>query len=73
MFVEIQKANSILRSWKNDPRLSKREIVKDYGWEDNNDPENNKPLTEKEVKSFKKFLRENNPTGYYELFPEDKA
>ncbi len=71
MFVELQSAYLVLRAWKENPKSSKREIGVFSHWKDEN-PKNDKPLTEKEVEVFKKLLRENNPTAYYELFPEEK-
>lgn len=71
MFIELQSAYFVLRAWKKNPKLSKREIGVFGQWTDDN-PENEKPLTEKEVEGFKKLMRENNPTTYHELFPDEK-
>ena len=70
MFAELLCAYLVLKTWKNNPKLTKREIGLAYDWRSSN-LENDKPLTEKEVESKKKFLRENNPKSYFELFPKE--
>ena len=71
MFIELQGAYFVLRAWKNNPKLSKKQIGIFSHWKDDG-PENERPLTEDEVERFKQFLREHAPTSYYELFPKHK-
>lgn len=71
MFAALQSTYFILRAWKKNPLLTKRQIGVMHQWKDDTE-ENNKPLTQEEVEGMKSFLKEHNSTVYYELFPEDK-
>jgi hypothetical protein len=70
MLYELLAIHSVLNAWKNNPKLSKREIGIWGHWKDEN-PENDKPISASEVERMKSFFREQNPTKYYKMFPED--
>lgn len=71
MFAELQSTYFILMAWKKNSSLTKRQIGVMHHWKDDTE-ENNKPLTQEEVESMRRFLKKHNPTAYYELFPEEK-
>lgn len=71
MLYEIMAITSVLRAWKRDPNLSKREIGVWSNWQNDN-PGNELPLSETEVERMKTFMRKHNPTTYHQIFPEDR-
>lgn len=72
MFIELQAASFVLKKWKDNPQLTKRQIG---GWSHwtTDTPENDKPLTTEEVDRYKKLLLEHAPSNYYKLFPEQNG
>jgi hypothetical protein len=68
MLYELMAISRVLRAWKRNPNLSRREIG---GWSDDS-PGIDSPLTESEVERMKSFMRKYNPTSYHEMFPEDR-
>lgn len=72
MMAELQGINFILKAWKKNPKLSKREIG---GWyyPENDNRSYDEPFTEQEIISMKSFLKKNNPTAYYKLFPKNNV
>lgn len=67
MMAELQGTYLTLKKWKENPKLTKREIGVWY-YPENKDEKHDKPFTEVEIESMKKFLEKNNPTAYYQLF-----
>jgi hypothetical protein len=70
MFIELQSTYFVLRSWKQDPAATKREIGVWDHWGQERE-ENDRPLSEAEVQEMKLFLRRHAPTSYFEIFPEE--
>lgn len=71
MLYELMAYARILEAWKKDPNLSKREIGVWGHWQNEN-AQNELPLTESEVERMKSFMRRHNPTTYHKIFPEDR-
>lgn len=71
MLIEIQATAMVLKKWRKNPKLTKREIGVWSHWSEDI-PKNNLPLSSKEVKDYKDFLKKCNPTSFYNMFPEDK-
>lgn len=57
MFAEVQVNYFVLRAWKENPLLTKRQIGVLSSWKDE-DPENDLSLTQREVRAGKDFLRQ---------------
>lgn len=70
--AEIQGLHYVLKKWKENPSLSRREIVLSYGWEKDTDVENNKPFSQKDIERLKKELNRLSPAAYKSIFPEDE-
>jgi hypothetical protein len=68
MFIEIQSAYFILRSWRENPAATKREIGLWAHWKEERE-ENDWPLSSEEVDRMKIFLRRHAPSSYIKLFP----
>jgi hypothetical protein len=68
MLYEIMAITRVLKAWKENPNLSRREIG---GWSENS-PWIDSPLSESEVERMKSFMRRYNPTSYHKMFPEDR-
>lgn len=71
MLYELMAITFVLRAWKKDPNLSKREIGVWSHWKDES-AQNELPLTESEVERMKSFMRRHSPTTYHDIFPEDR-
>ena len=71
MFVEIQAAYFVLRSWKENPGTTKRQIGVWAHWKEDR-PNNDHPLSQVEVQRMKAFLRRHAPSSFYNLFPEEE-
>lgn len=71
MFAELQSTYFILKAWKKNPMLTKKQIGVMHQWKEGAE-ENNKPLMQGEVESSKKLLEEHSSTAYYKLFSEEK-
>jgi hypothetical protein len=69
MMAELQGVYLVLKAWKNNPKLTKREIGFWYYPQDDN--QYDRPFNESDILSMKKYLLKNNPTSYYTLFPKD--
>ena len=65
-----QAIHFILKKGVKDPKLTKREIGVWSHWK-TDDPENDKPLSQKEVEKYKKIIKEKGPSTYHALFPEE--
>jgi len=50
----------ILKKWRKNPKLTKREIGVWNAWQEDI-PANNRPLTQKEVRGYKEFLKKCKP------------
>lgn len=72
MMAEIQAMDFILRKWKANPNLNKKEIIRAYNWEEDQDPENNRPFSNKEIERAKKSLKQLSPAAYKSIFPEEE-
>lgn len=71
MFVELIFADWVLRIWKKNPTMTRRQIGLDYSWKSDS-LENDKPLTAEEVTGLKNRLRERAPKVLYDIFPEER-
>jgi hypothetical protein len=71
MFVEIQSAYLILRSWKQNPAATRRELGLWAHWKEDRE-ENDRPLSGEEVERMKAFLRRYAPTSFFRLFPKEE-
>jgi len=71
MMAEIQGLHFVLKRWKKNPSLSKREIIRSYGWKKDTDVKNNKPFSQKEIDRLKKELNRLSPAAYKSIFPEN--
>ena len=71
MFATLLATDCVLRTWKKNPKATKKEIGVWYHWQFDT-PENNLPLSEEEVERMKKNLREYVPSAYCKIFPEEK-
>ena len=60
MLIEIQATAMILKKWRKNPKLTKREIGVWNAWQEDI-PANNRPLTQKEVRGYKEFLKKCKP------------
>ncbi|MGA8102766.1 MAG: hypothetical protein WB869_11455 [Candidatus Acidiferrales bacterium] len=69
MFAEVLFNTFVLRKWKENPAITKREIGFSHNWLEDK-PENNLPLSQTEVEKMKKFLRQHAPSSYWKMFPE---
>jgi hypothetical protein len=62
---EAEKVAKVLKAWKENSKLSKKELgVKP--WEEKDSDEN--PLTERELDSMKRFLNKYNQTAHESIF-----
>ena len=68
VFIEIQAAYFILRTWKQDPAATKRETGIWAHWKEQRE-ENNRPLSQGEVEKMKALLRDHAPSSFAALFP----
>lgn len=66
MMIELQGTYLTLKIWKKNPNLTKREIG--IWYYPASDKQYDKPFSEEEIELMKKFLENNNPTAYHELF-----
>ena len=71
MFAEVMMACGYLYQWKKNPTATKRELNCCTG-SDKDSPENDRPLTKKEVKEYKDFLRKHAPPCYRLKFKDEK-
>jgi hypothetical protein len=69
MFAEVMFNFFALRKWKANPRATKRKIGLRLSWKTNT-AENRLPLSVKEVRRMKQFLRKHAPSMYQRLFLE---
>jgi len=67
MFIELQAAYFILRTWKQDPAATRRQIGVWSHWKRATE-DNDRSLSEVEVERMKAFLRRDAPTSYSEIF-----
>ena len=72
MFVEIQAAYLVLRTWKENPGATKRQMRVSARWNENWD-ESNSPLSSAEVQRMKIVPRPHAPSSLFELFPEGQV
>jgi len=63
MFCELLCYYNILKAWKKNPKLHKKELPGWSSWKEDI-PENNKPLTAEEVRFYKNFLRKHAISSY---------
>ena len=71
LYVEVLMLENILRSWRRDPMLPKRAYRSVAEWQVPS-PRNDLPLTQEEVESMKRRLKELAPTAYAKLFSQDR-
>lgn len=64
IFLEIQEIDYILRLWKKNPNLRKKDYER-ISWWKNNSPENNLPPTIDEIHKYLNRLKELNPTNTF--------
>jgi hypothetical protein len=66
MFIELQAAYFVLRNWRQNPAATKREIGIWAQWKEGCE-ENDRPLSEAEVRRMKAFLHQHAPSCFPEL------
>jgi hypothetical protein len=71
MLIEVMMYDYVLCRWRANPGAPKRSYGVMALWQDAT-PENDLPLTEREVEHMKAWLRQHAPTSYYRIFPEDR-
>jgi hypothetical protein len=71
VFVEVLMYDYVLRRWRTNPTAPKRSYEAIYCWQDAK-PENDQPLTHKDVESMKAWMKRHAPTGYFMIFPEER-
>jgi hypothetical protein len=64
--LEVMAVELVLKKWKDNPQLTKRQFGAWSSWQTQND----KPLTTEEVDHYKQFLRKYAPSHYSKLFPK---
>ena len=67
MFAEVMMATGRLYQWKKNPTATKRELGCCTGYKKDL-PENNRPFSREEIKSYKNFLLRHAPALYYQTF-----
>jgi len=70
--IEVQLADLVLKKWKDNPQLAKRQIGLWSHWKTEG-PENDEPLTTEQVDHYKQVLRKHAPSHYYKLFPKQNG
>lgn len=72
IFIEVMMTQAVLRKWIRTPLAAKRDYHFVSGWQ-TDDPDNDKPIPDELIESNKAFLKKHNPSGFDELFPEDRG
>ena len=65
MIIELQAMHLILKMHKQNPYITKREIGVWSSWKEDI-PENNKPLSEREIERYKSYLKKHAPSNFNE-------
>ena len=68
MFIEVQATYLVLKRWNQNPAATRRQIGIWQHWKQETE-DNDRPLSEVEVERMNAFLKQNAPTGYFEIFP----
>lgn len=69
IFLEVMRADSILREWKRDPSQPLSSYTFSPVWREAQHSAS-RPLTGEEVSELKEFLQRHAPTSFSQLFPE---
>lgn len=67
---EMQLASLVLHAWKKNPNVRKVDLTFWHCTQD--DPQRYLPLTEEQIASAKRLIREHVPSDYYSIFPEER-
>lgn len=71
MMIELQATYLALKSWRENPARTKRQIGIWRHWKETA-ASHDRPLSKVEVNRMKTFLRRNAPTSYFEIFADEK-
>jgi hypothetical protein len=72
MMIELQATSLVLKSWRENPARTKRQIGIWRHWNEA-EASNDQRLSGDEVNRMKMFLRRNAPTSYFEIFADEKT